>query len=771
MEADVRLSAATWKVRRLMAMTPLEVVLRTARGVRNRARRPRRVPGPSELVRGGPLVGVAARATSERLARLLDERRHFLTAGGRDPEGVCAILNDAPRRDGGTVERANAILEGRVRAFGWREIALGMAPDWHLDPDSGGRWPLAYWADIDYRTTAGLGDPRVVWEINRHHHLVTLARAYALTGEPRFARGVWETMSSWIDGNPPLFGINWASPLEIAIRLVSWALAVDLVGSAEAEPEVVGKVGTSVLLQARQVYDNLSSYASSRNNHLIGEAAGLLVAGTKFPFLKSAHRWAERGRSLLEREVAAQVTEDGVSREQAFHYQAFVIEFLVVGLVAAERAGRPLSAQFRERLWRMARFIAAVAAPDGTIPAIGDADGGRVLELSEGPCERQAIRAAVTAATALGRRLDVAVVPSDLEPAAWLLGADRAAAVAGSHAAEDERDVLERAFPDGGYFVAGGRGHHGVIDCGPLGYLAIAAHGHADCLAVTFWYRGRWVAVDPGTYCYHRERAWRDHFRHTACHNTVVVDGAPQSEMLGPFMWGRRARPHEVAWARGPTFDFFEGWHDGYVSKFGVVHRRAVVFGRAGYWVVVDRIEGHGTHSVRGTVQLADGFDVCGEDESILTDGERGLAYRWWAPGGAAVRVIEGQREPPAGWISPAFGLKKPAPAIVVEGRVRLPALLVFFAAPFGDEPRVAAESCVVGASGAEVVVATPDGQDRLLFGPRYGREGLSFVGRFGVVAERGSSTVTYGVDVDSWSEEGLAVRFTQVSNVLEQRH
>jgi hypothetical protein len=51
------------------------------------------------------------------------------------------------------------------------------------------------------------------------------------------------------------------------------------------------------------------------------------------------------------------------------------------------------------------------------------------------------------------------------------------------------------------------------------------------------------VIVDPGTYCYHREPRWRNHFRSTAAHNTVVLDGADQSEMLGPFMWGRRARP------------------------------------------------------------------------------------------------------------------------------------------------------------------------------------------------------------------------------------
>ena len=80
-----------------------------------------------------------------------------------------------------------------------------------------------------------------------------------------------------------------------------------------------------------------------------------------------------------------------------------------------------------------------------------------------------------------------------------------------------------------------------VADAGPLGYLSIAAHGHADALAFTLSAHGQELLIDPGTYAYHTEREWRDWFRGTAAHNTVTLDDENQSVIGGNFMWLQRA--------------------------------------------------------------------------------------------------------------------------------------------------------------------------------------------------------------------------------------
>ena len=74
-------------------------------------------------------------------------------------------------------------------------------------------------------------------------------------------------------------------------------------------------------------------------------------------------------------------------------------------------------------------------------------------------------------------------------------------------------------------------------DAGPLGFLAIAAHGHADALSVEVRHGGVEILVDPGTYCYHGEPEWRSYFRSTRAHNMLELDGTSQAVEAGPFMW------------------------------------------------------------------------------------------------------------------------------------------------------------------------------------------------------------------------------------------
>ena len=137
-------------------------------------------------------------------------------------------------------------------------------------------------------------------------------------------------------------------------------------------------------------------------------------------------------------------------------------------------------------------------------------------------------------------------------------------------------------------------------DGGPHGYLSIAAHAHADALSVEVRYAGVDILADPGTYCYHGERAWRSYFRSTIAHNTVELGGRSQSSESGPFMWARHARAREVEVIDDGDIARWTAEHDGYASLDPpALHRRSVLLDRASRSVdIIDEIEG-GSHDVR----------------------------------------------------------------------------------------------------------------------------------------------------------------------------
>jgi hypothetical protein len=765
-----------WKVRRLLAMSPAEVGLRVARGIVHRTHRSRTPEAQRELLSAESVLAtqVAAPDVCAWIERELARGRGRLLAGARDVPALSSALSKLGAGPESTIDAAESVLEGSVLAFGWAAMDVGEAPDWLRDPVSGGRWPLEFWSDVEFRETGGLADPRYVWEVNRQHHLVTLARGYVLSGETRFAERVWRDIVSWIEANPPLFGINWSSPLEIAIRLMSWAMALDLIGADGVKDGDAALVAASVSLQVGHLSDNLSVYASSRNNHLIGEAAGLFVTGAKFPFLRRAERLSRAGRRVLERELIAQVSADGVTREQAFQYQSFVLEFALLGLAAGASTGTSLAPDCVEIIGGMSRFLSNVSGIGGVPPCVGDGDGGRALGLSDS-VGRQAAEAVVAGAMAAGETPRGSFAAADLAPALWLFGPDVVAELAGRRAGGSETDgeAASCFFAEGGYFVPSSKRQHGVIDCGPLGYLSIAAHGHADCLSLSVSHGGHWILVDPGTFCYHRDALWRDHFRSTPAHNTVSVDGLSQSKMLGPFMWGRRARAEQIAWVTTPGFDYFEGAHDGYAGAGRVRHRRSILFGKRGYWLVVDHLEGEGRHRIDATFQLARGFSRRAGGGLVFTSGDgTAVEFRTWLPGGMTTEVFEGVDAPPRGWVSEGFGQKDAAPAVIVGGDVELPVTILTAVIPFDGENAVDVD-CLTGEwnGGAVFEIVFPEGRDRVLFGaPRLVSPGEHFSGAVGFVTERKGGSETVGFNVTEWTKAGSDVMREPVENILSIR-
>jgi hypothetical protein len=116
------------------------------------------------------------------------------------------------------------------------------------------------------------------------------------------------------------------------------------------------------------------------------------------------------------------------------------------------------------------------------------------------------------------------------------------------------------------------------VDHAPLGFGHIAAHGHADALSFQMMVDGQMVFTDPGTYIYHSDLPARNAFRKTVNHNTVELGGRDQSEMLGAFMWGRKAKGKCESWTQENDLETLVISHDGYKP---VIHTRKFEWDKA----------------------------------------------------------------------------------------------------------------------------------------------------------------------------------------------
>ncbi|WP_229496406.1 heparinase II/III family protein [Massilia polaris] len=512
------------------------------------------------------------------------------------------------------------------------------------------------------------GDIKHVWELNRHLHLVRLAQAWRVSGDAAWLEVLRAQVSGWLEQCPPMTGPNWTSSLEMGIRLINWSLVWQLAGGADG-PLFAGEGGRdlrrawldSIYAHCQSIARHLSRH-SSANNHLIGELAGLYVATIAWPCRDPSVRWRDQAARELEREAQAQFSSDGVNREQAFAYHVFSSEFLIVAALAGQASGRPFSSRYWEALERALHFLRSVTDAGGRVPMVGDADDGMVYRLDPENHERAALLLSLGGALA-GDRAPQGVT------ARWLLHAfpgQRPRAIEPAQAAG-------WAFPDGGYLLFGrdfgaAREIRGLLDCGPLGYLGIAAHGHADALSLTLSVAGEECLVDPGTYSYWQEKEWRDYFRGTSAHNTVRVDGVDQSVSGGRFMWLRKARSHVERMPQSPGQFDFRGAHDGYMRLPDPArHIREVKFDAASATLAVtDKVAARGAHKVEQFGHFAPGLAVTRNDGGVHVRGKAFEMQVEVAGAGAIIELLRGQQDPPLGWYSRSYESKQPCDVVKI---------------------------------------------------------------------------------------------------------
>lgn len=616
-----------------------------------------------------------------------------------------------------TVERADAVARGQIDLLGLKGLYFGTPIDWHLEPVSGRRSPLTHWSTINELDTEATGDKKIVWELNRCQHFVDLGRAYALTGDEKYAAAFAEQLASWMDQNPPKLGVNWLSSLEVAFRSIAWLWALRLFRrSAHLSPALWWRTLGFLYLNGRHLEQYLSTY-SSPNTHLTGEALGLFYLGVVLPEFKCAARWREAGVEILNRAVATHVRADGVYFEQSTYYHRYTTDFYTHFLILSQRNSLGFDDDTRQRLAAMFDFLLYLARPDGSTPLIGDDDGGRLVSLDQQP--RDDFRSALSNGAVLLGRGDLRYGAGGLaEETLWLLGA------AGARKFDElppvKPPVNSRAFADSGvYVMRDGWSKDAsslVLDCGPHGALT-GAHAHADALSFDLSVRGRAVLVDPGTYTYTGSPELRDQFRSSAAHNTVTIDGESSAVPAGPFSWTETTDGTMSHWINRGRFDLCTAEHHGYRRLSAPAeHKRRIMFLHGEYFIIRDRVKSDGPHRIELNFHGAAGLNCVPRADGL------GVTLATSGPKAAAVldlltfdQGMEGQWRIEPGFVSRCHQAREEAPVAIYGGSAAASADAITFMLPrFVNEPPVTIDEMEV--HGGRAFALTGDSfTDRLI--------------------------------------------------------
>ncbi|MBK5294705.1 MAG: alginate lyase family protein, partial [Acidobacteriia bacterium] len=539
---------------------------------------------------------------------------------------------------------ADAVLRHEFPVF---DMVMETGPEirWRRDYVHGLETGTEYFRRIPYLDRTRAGDHKLIWELNRHQHLVLLAQAWRLSGRGEYQREIAAQLESWLSENPFQRGINWASALEVAFRALSWIWVYHLAGESMGE-DLRGRFLTALYQHGLHLENNLSIYFSP-NTHLLGEALALEAIGVLMPCFPPAPRWAETGGRIVAGEMERQVLADGAHFEQSTYYHVYAFDMFLLHTLLAT-----VTEAYGDKLDRMGDYLEALLGADRAIACFGDDDGGRLFH-PYGRRDRFG-RASLAAASILRNGRWGYMAADAAEMAAWWLGPKACTA-----SPVPPRAPASRLFEKTGMAVLAAGETVVYMDAGQLGPFR-GGHSHAGMLSIVVKRGEQEVLIDPGTYTYVSDPEWRDRFRGTAAHNTVRIGGADQAVPAGPFGWASPPGVAILAWS--PDTPALEAE----CRYRGFRHCRRVAFEGPDCLMIADTVEGPAGEE---DIEL---FWHCGQPVTPLGGGRFaiGAVAELTLPAELTGEIVEGDQW---GWRSMVFGTKVPAPVIRATIRTRLP--------------------------------------------------------------------------------------------------
>lgn len=480
---------------------------------------------------------------------------------------------------------AKKILNGNLRYYARHWRAVGTPPDWFLNPFNNTRHPKPHdhWTLLkDFEPS--IGDIKNIWEASRFEWVVTLARAYRVSGETLYLETVNRWLLDWWGKNPINTGPNWKCGQEAAIRVLSLLQAALILGQWECPSPVLTHF---VFLHLERIHANIRYALAQDNNHGTSESAALFLGGH---WLLKTHKmrmeaeksvlYARHGRKWFENRIIRLVEPDGSFSQHSVTYHRLLLDtILLVRYWEKKLEVQPFSDQFYARCNAALHWMNLMMDPiSGSAPNLGANDGTFLLNTHA--CDYRDFRPTLQAAASVfnGKRAfgsgpwDESLYWFDMKPHCELVV---------------EFKKVDMVLPCG-YIIMTGKKSWGMLRFPMYRFRP----GHNDVFHFDLWYEGQNVLRDAGSFSYNPEQeSDAFYFQSTMAHNTVSFDGGEQMPRLGRFMLAKWIRAEHIGDIKSSKSGSCVEWTGAYRDWKGNRHQRSVLRSED-HWTIEDRLSG-----------------------------------------------------------------------------------------------------------------------------------------------------------------------------------
>ena len=497
----------------------------------------------------------------DEFRRVFFDKKIFSYSNDREKSKIIEILNQNHSNSiTNYIKIANQIITKEFIVFE-KKYEFKEKIDWHYSFFGDFRWNLEKSDKINIRPIyeSQFIDVKYVWELNRHQFLPYLGFAYYITKDEKYAIEFKKLILDWIENNPPLLGINWASGLEISLRLISWIFTLYFFrDSKEINNNHFFSKIFKVLFQ--HAYYLRFFYTKRSFNHTIGELFGGYLFSHIFNDYKNIKNWEQILFKQLKKQIFLQIRPDGFNIEQSVNYHRFVLEFFMIFLLLnKDLVDSPEGILIKKMIINLSDIV----KPNGNLPLVGDVDSGKVLLLT-GYNDRSHLDL-INLGSILFKYSDSKHIIKENSPISLLLmGPEEVKSMDSLEFDDPKKKVIY--YENSGYILLrngwGAKSSYLFVDLGNFGPQN-APHSHSGISNIILSYNGKDILIDSGTKSYNRSMKERNYFRSSIAHNVISIDNKNQAKLLGWFTWTQKPKTSRKVMENNDLIQVLCN-HDGY---------------------------------------------------------------------------------------------------------------------------------------------------------------------------------------------------------------